>query len=68
MTDEQRHARMLFDAALREMGAALHACPLPGETGRHLGCDRIEPTAPFAFFVVGVPAPGHRTPAATARA
>lgn len=59
---------MSFDAALKEMGAAMHACGLPGETGRHLRCDRIEPTAPFALFVVGVPTPGHRTPAATARA
>jgi hypothetical protein len=59
---------MSFDASPKETGAAMHACVLPGETGRHPGCDRIEPTAPFALFVVGAPAPGQRTPAATARA
>jgi len=47
---------MFYDAALKELGAAVAPYLLPGEFGPYLLCKRIEATAPFALFVIDVAA------------
>jgi hypothetical protein len=59
MANHSRFAVMFYEAALKELGAAVRPYLLPGELGPYLLAKRIEPAMPFTLLVVEIDTADH---------